>query len=49
VPACDFYAATFGELFVTLVHPRSVVREVSCEALGDPACRFEIRWDQPAV
>lgn len=49
VPACDFYAATFGVLFTTLVHPRSVVREVSCEALGDPACRFEIRWDQPAV
>ncbi len=44
VPACDFYAATFGELFVALVHPRAVVREVACEALGDPACRFEIRW-----
>jgi divinyl protochlorophyllide a 8-vinyl-reductase len=44
VPACDFYAATFGELFRALVHPRSAVVEVACEARGDPACRFEIRW-----
>jgi divinyl protochlorophyllide a 8-vinyl-reductase len=44
VPACDFYAATFGELFAALVHPDAVVREVACEAMGDPACRFEIRW-----
>jgi divinyl protochlorophyllide a 8-vinyl-reductase len=44
VPACDFYAATFQSLFAALVHPRSQVTEVACEACGDPECRFEIRW-----
>jgi divinyl protochlorophyllide a 8-vinyl-reductase len=43
-PACDFYAATFERLFQVLVHPRSRVREVACEACGDAECRFEIRW-----
>jgi len=43
-PACDFYAATFERLFQVLVHPESRVREVACEACGDPECRFEIRW-----
>lgn len=43
-PACDFYAATFERLFQVLVHRRSAVREVACEACGDDACRFEIRW-----
>jgi divinyl protochlorophyllide a 8-vinyl-reductase len=43
-PACDFYAATFERLFQVLVHPRSNVREVACEACGDDECRFEIRW-----
>jgi predicted hydrocarbon binding protein len=27
-----------------LVHPRSVVSEVACEACGDECCRFEVRW-----
>ena len=43
-PACDYYAATFERLFQVLVHRRSVVREMACEACGDEACRFEIRW-----
>jgi divinyl protochlorophyllide a 8-vinyl-reductase len=43
-PACDFYAATFGTLFAALVHPRSEVREVACEACGESACVFEISW-----
>jgi divinyl protochlorophyllide a 8-vinyl-reductase len=43
-PACDFYAATFERLFQVLVHRHSRVREVACEACGDPECRFEIRW-----
>ena len=43
-PACDYYAATFEALFRALVHPRARVREVACEACGDDACRFEIRW-----
>lgn len=42
--ACDYYAATFERLFVALVHPRARVREVACEARGDDACRFELRW-----
>jgi divinyl protochlorophyllide a 8-vinyl-reductase len=43
-PACDFYAATFERLFQVLVHRRSRVREVACEACGDAECRFEIGW-----
>lgn len=43
-PACEYYAATFERLFAVLVHPRSQVREVACEACGDEACRFAIRW-----
>jgi divinyl protochlorophyllide a 8-vinyl-reductase len=44
-PSCDFYAATFEHLFRSLVHHRARVQETSCEARGDEACRFEIRWD----
>jgi divinyl protochlorophyllide a 8-vinyl-reductase len=41
---CDFYAATFETLFVTLVHRHARAREISCEAMGASACRFEIDW-----
>lgn len=44
VPLCSFYAATFERLFQVLVHPRAQVTETACEACGDDACRFEIRW-----
>jgi divinyl protochlorophyllide a 8-vinyl-reductase len=44
VPVCDFYAATFEHLFRALVHPQAQVREVACEACGDAACVFELRW-----
>lgn len=44
VPACDYYAATFERLFQVLVHRRARVQETACEARGDTACRFEIRW-----
>jgi divinyl protochlorophyllide a 8-vinyl-reductase len=44
VPACDFYAATFERLFRALVHPQARVVETACEACGDDACRFEVRW-----
>jgi divinyl protochlorophyllide a 8-vinyl-reductase len=43
-PACDFYTAVFQRLFEVLVHPRAQVIETACEARGDPACRFEVRW-----
>ena len=43
-PACDFYTAVFQRLFEVLVHPRAQVVETACEARGDPACRFELRW-----
>lgn len=43
-PACDFYAATFERLFQVLVHAQAQVVETACEACGDDACRFEIRW-----
>ena len=48
-PACHFYAAVFERLFSALVHPRSQVRETACEACGDDACRFEIRWNAAAA
>ncbi|MCI1190489.1 bacteriochlorophyll 4-vinyl reductase [Calidifontimicrobium sp. SYSU G02091] len=44
VPACDFYAATFERLFRALVHPRASVVETACEACGDDACHFAVRW-----
>jgi divinyl protochlorophyllide a 8-vinyl-reductase len=43
-PACDFYTAVFQRLFTVLVHPRAQATEQACEARGDPACVFEIRW-----
>jgi divinyl protochlorophyllide a 8-vinyl-reductase len=43
-PVCHFYAATFERLFQVLVHARSRAVEVACEARGDDACRFELRW-----
>jgi divinyl protochlorophyllide a 8-vinyl-reductase len=43
-PACEYYAATFERLFRELVHPRARVVEAACEAMGAPACRFEVRW-----
>jgi len=43
-PCCDFYAACFEHLFRALVHERATVRETSCAAAGDEACRFDVRW-----
>jgi divinyl protochlorophyllide a 8-vinyl-reductase len=43
-PLCDCYAATFERLFTAIVHPRTRVTETRCEALGDPACVFDIVW-----
>ncbi len=43
-PACGYFAATLERLFAALVHPQARVRETACEAMGAPACRFEIAW-----
>jgi divinyl protochlorophyllide a 8-vinyl-reductase len=43
-PVCGYYAATFETLFRALVSPRTQVTEVACEAMGAPACVFELRW-----
>jgi len=43
-PVCDYYAATFEHLFRRLVHRDASVAETHCEARGDDACRFELRW-----
>lgn len=43
-PVCDYYAATFARLFEVLVSSRTQVGEIACQALGAPACRFEIIW-----
>lgn len=44
VPVCDYFAATFERLFQVLVRAGTEVRETACEACGDEACRFELRW-----
>lgn len=44
VPACDYYAATFERLVRVLVRPDAQVLETACEACGDDACRFDVRW-----
>ena len=43
-PVCDFYAGTFEALFRDLINPEAKVREVTCEAMGDAACVFELDW-----
>lgn len=43
-PVCGYYAATFETLFRALVSADTVVEEAACEAMGDPACVFELRW-----
>ena len=43
-PVCAYYAATFEGLFRALVHPAAQVREIACEATGDPACVFAATW-----
>ncbi len=43
-PGCTYYAATFEQIFVALVHPRTRVREACCQAMGASACVFEVRW-----
>ena len=43
-PLCDYYAACFERLFSVIVHPGTRVLETACEAMGDPACVFDIGW-----
>ncbi len=43
-PACAYFSATFERLFRVLVHPGAEVRETACEARGEAACVFEVRW-----
>ncbi|WP_423955376.1 bacteriochlorophyll 4-vinyl reductase [Bradyrhizobium sp.] len=42
-PCCDFYAATFERLFARLVHARTRVSVIACQATGEPACAFAIK------
>jgi len=44
-PQCVYYAAVFERLFQMLVSSRTQVTEVACQAMGAPACRFEIGWE----
>jgi divinyl protochlorophyllide a 8-vinyl-reductase len=41
---CDYYTGTFERLFRRLVSARADVREIACEARGEGACVFEVRW-----
>lgn len=43
-PACAYFAATLAGLFRALVHPGTQAVEVACQALGAPACVFELGW-----
>lgn len=43
-PICDYYAATFERLFRVLVSRHATVTETACQAMGAPACLFEVRW-----
>lgn len=44
IPICDFYTGAFERLCQTLVSRHARVRETQCQALGAPACLFEIDW-----
>ena len=41
-PSCHWHAAVFERLYSTLVWPRAKVRETTCCACGDTACRFMV-------
>jgi divinyl protochlorophyllide a 8-vinyl-reductase len=43
-PACAYFAATLERLCQRLVHRRAQVRVTACQALGAPACVFEIAY-----
>jgi divinyl protochlorophyllide a 8-vinyl-reductase len=43
-PLCGYYAATLETLFRALVARGARATETQCEALGDPACVFTLRW-----
>jgi divinyl protochlorophyllide a 8-vinyl-reductase len=43
-PVCSYYAATFERLFRRIISNRLKVTELRCEAMGDPACVFEVRF-----
>lgn len=43
-PACAYYAATFERVFGEMLGPSLRVTEIECEAMGAPACVFEVRW-----
>jgi hypothetical protein len=32
------------QYFTGRIDPATRVREVACEAAGDPECRFELKW-----
>ncbi len=43
-PVCDAFAATFGRIFSGALGRPVVAAEVACAAMGERACRFEVRW-----
>jgi divinyl protochlorophyllide a 8-vinyl-reductase len=45
ITLCDFYGGTFERLWRELVDPHVRVVEVQCQAMGQPACIFEVRSD----
>jgi divinyl protochlorophyllide a 8-vinyl-reductase len=43
-PACHYFAGAFECVFAAVLGPTARVTETRCEAAGDTACRFEVRW-----
>jgi divinyl protochlorophyllide a 8-vinyl-reductase len=42
-PCCAYYASTFERLFRELISADTRVLETACVAMGDSACRFDVR------
>jgi divinyl protochlorophyllide a 8-vinyl-reductase len=43
-PGCPWHRGVFQVLFRSLVSPGAAIAKTGCCALGDAACRFEIRY-----
>ncbi len=43
-PLCIWHQAVFERLFAALVDREARCVETACQAMGDPACRFEVSW-----
>jgi len=47
-PVCDYYTATFEQIFRVLVSPETRIVETACAAAGASRCAFEVSFAGPA-